>query len=117
MYWAIQAKKMNIWVSYGRYLPQNLSEMAFYLGILMGSLLAFLCIMGILLVTRAKHCIVSCPVSLNFILLTHTVRILDLFGIHNLLSPGDSVPGGWVLWRRGCTRLLPRTRPGLLESI
>jgi hypothetical protein len=52
---------MSIWVSYGRYLPQNLSEMAFYLGIILGSILILLFIFGLLLVTRAKHCIITCP--------------------------------------------------------
>lgn len=68
MYWAVKAKQMNVWISYGKYLPQNLSELAFYLGIILGSLLILLFVLGILLVTRAKHCIISCPyASLTFV--------------------------------------------------
>eukprot|EP00347_Sterkiella_histriomuscorum_P006329 403353169 len=60
---------MNVWLSYGKYLPENLSDMTFYLGIVMGSLLAFLCFIGILLTTKIKHCIVTCP----FGVLTFTI--------------------------------------------
>ena len=68
MYWAVKAKQMSIWVSYGTYLPQNLSDLAFYLGIILGSILILLFVFGILLVTRAKHCIITCPyASLTFI--------------------------------------------------
>jgi hypothetical protein len=35
--------------------------MAFYLGIILGSILILLFVFGILMVTRAKHCIVTCP--------------------------------------------------------
>ncbi|TNV78143.1 hypothetical protein FGO68_gene1797 [Halteria grandinella] len=61
MYWAVKAKRMPVWVAYGGYLPQNLSELSFLLGLVLGSALLMLFILGVLLVTRAKHCIVTCP--------------------------------------------------------
>jgi hypothetical protein len=57
--------------------------MAFYLGIILGTLLILLFVFGILLVTRAKHCIITCPYgSLTFVafLLYYLMGILCLAG-------------------------------------
>ncbi|CDW78190.1 tetraspanin family protein [Stylonychia lemnae] len=78
MYWAIKAKKMNIWLSYGKFLPENLSDLTFYLGIVLGCLLTFLFFIGILLVTRIKHCIISCPV---IIIICQGAHDLIQFGV------------------------------------
>jgi hypothetical protein len=125
MCWAVKARKMNIWLSYGNYLPQNLSEMTFYLGIVLGSILAFLFILGILLVSRVKHCVVSCPVRIptfspSFQQPFCLVWLLDINKKHLLYPPifQAKIPFLWdsqsllcticwasSVWPLGCTEL------------
>jgi len=65
MYWGVYARKSLLWIAYSNYLPQNLSSATFLLGVGLGVLCVLLFVLGILLVTRVKHCIVLCPVRFS----------------------------------------------------
>ena len=63
MYFAILVKQSDMNIAYGKYLPQDISKVGFAVGIGLGCILAFMFLMGILIVTRVRHCIITCPVS------------------------------------------------------
>ena len=101
MYQATKSRRMNIWLAYGAYLPQNLSDYTFYLGIFLGGMLIFLFFLGFILITRAKHCIVTCSVSKLFERCNrYIVQLDDIFSICNILPARGTVPGCRVLWIR-----------------
>ena len=61
LYYAVVARTSIVWLAYSNYLPYDLSLISFLVALFLSLLLIFLAVLGVVLVTKMKHCIVHCP--------------------------------------------------------